>query len=353
MRVGVGIGGGRNGWEETAVFLQEAERLGVDSAWTSETWGYDAFTPLAFLAGKTSRIRLGTSIAQAGTRTPAVLAMTALTLASLSNDRFSLGLGTSGPQVIEGWHGVPFAGAVSRMRETVEIVRMAVRGERVAYKGAVYELPLPGGEGRALKTSAPPREVPIYLATLGPKSLEMTGELADGWIASSFMPEHAAVFLDPIRRGAQRVGRSFAKMDLHAGGTVAFSDDIDRLIAPRKPGFAFEIGAMGSPRRNFYKDAYVRQGYPELAERVQALWLERKRDEAAALIPDEFVLKSNLLGTDEMVLERLRVYRDAGITTVRVAPQGETPAERVETLGRFMRLVQQINAESAPAASPA
>jgi F420-dependent oxidoreductase-like protein len=351
MRVGIGIGGGRDGWEAAAAFLRETEHLGVDSAWTSEAWGFDAFTPIAYMAGRTSRIKLGTSIAQAGTRTPAVLAMTALTLASMTDDRFILGLGTSGPQVIEGWHGIPFARAVTRMREAVEIVRNATRGERVAYEGKVYQLPLPGGEGRALKAGAPPRNVPIYLATLGPRSLEMTGELADGWIASSFMPDHAEVFFEPIRRGAERAGRSFAEMDLHAGGVVAFSDDLDRLIAPRKPGFAFEIGAMGSPQQNFYKDAYVRQGYPDLAERVQALWLERRRDEAAALIPDEFVIKSNLLGTDELVKQRLRVYRDAGVTTLRAAPAGETAAERLETLGRLMRLVEQVNAEAAPAAA--
>jgi F420-dependent oxidoreductase-like protein len=353
MRVGIGVGGGRDGWEEAAAFLREAERLGVDSAWTSEAWGFDAFTPLAYMAGKTSRIKLGTSIAQAGTRTPAALAMTALTLASLTDGRFILGLGTSGPQVIEGWHGIPFARAVTRLRETVEIVRMATAGERVTYQGAVHQLPRPGGEGRALKTSAPPARVPIYLATLGPKSLEMTGELADGWIASSFMPEHAEVFFEPIRRGAQRAGRSFSELGLHAGGVVAFSDDLEELIAPRKPGFAFEIGAMGSPRQNFYKDAYARQGYPELAERVQALWLERRRDEAAALIPDEFVIESNLLGTDEMVKQRVRVYRDAGVTTIRAEPQGETTAERLETLGRFMRLVEAVNAEEAPVGSRA
>jgi F420-dependent oxidoreductase-like protein len=354
MRVGVGIGSGRNGragWEEAASFLQEAERLGVDSAWASEAWGFDAFTPLAYMAARTRRIKLGTSVAQAGTRTPTAVAMTALTLASLSDGRFILGLGTSGPQVIEGWHGLAFAHAVTRLRETVEIARMAMRGERVTYRGTVYQLPRPGGEGPALKMSVPPAVVPIYLATLGPKSLEMTGELADGWIASSFMPEHADVFLSPIRQGAQRARRSFAALDLHAGGVVAFSDDLDQLIAPRKSGFAFEIGAMGSPRRNFYKNAYARQGYPDLCERVQALWLERRRDEAAALIPDEFVLKANLLGTDDMVRQRIRVYRDAGVTTIRAAPAGGTMAERLETLARFMRLVEAVNGERMPATS--
>src|SRR5262249_32672236 len=161
-------------------------------------------------------------------------------LASMTGGRFILGLGTSGPQVIEGWHGVSFARAATRLRETVDILRIAMRGERVSYHGAVYQLPLPGGDRRALKTSPPPAPVPMFLATRGPKSLEMTGEVADGWIASSFMPEHADVFFDPIRRGAARAGRSLADLDLHAGGVVAFSDDLERLIAPRKPGFAFE-----------------------------------------------------------------------------------------------------------------
>ncbi len=347
MRVAIHAGLGRQQREAAVGYVLEAERLGVDSVWTSEAWGFDAITPLAFLAARTSRIRLGSAIVQAGTRTPAVLAMTALSLAALSDDRFILGLGTSGPQVIEGWHGVPFKQPVTRLRETVEIVRMAARGERVAYNGAVYQLPLAGGEGRALKSSAPPADVPIYLATLGPKSLEMTGALADGWIASAFMPEHAEVFFDPLRRGAEGAGRNFDAIDRQAGGVVAFGDDLERLIAPRKPGFAFEIGAMGSRDHNFYKDAYARQGYGELVQRVQDLWFERRRDEAAALIPDEFVIQSNLLGTEAMVKQRLRVYRDAGVTTLHANPQGETPGERLETLGRLMRLIEQVNAEPA------
>jgi F420-dependent oxidoreductase-like protein len=349
MNVAIGFSVAGEDWEEAASFVVEAERLGVDSVWSSEAWGYDAVTPLAYLAGKTTRIKLGCSILQAGTRTPAVVAMTALTLASLSKDRFILGLGTSGPQVIEGWHGVPFDRPVTRLHELVEIVRIAIRGERVTYKGRVYELPLPGGEGRALRTSAPPHpHIPIYLATLGPRSLELTGELADGWIATSFVPEHADVFFDHIRAGARRAGRALADLDLQAGGVVAFSDDVERLIAPRKPGFAFEMGAMGSREHNFYKEAYQRQGYGELAAAVQALWLEGRREEAAALIPDAFVLQSNLLGTEPMVTERIRVFRDAGVTTLRVAPQGATVAERLETLGRLMDLVKAVTMESSP-----
>src|SRR5712692_9063222 len=182
-------------WASALTYAVEAERLGIDSAWTAETWGYDGATPLAYLAAKTTQLRLGTGILQIGARTPAMIAMTAMTLASLSSDRFMLGLGVSGPQVIEGWHGVSFARPLQRLREVVEIVRMVTRGERLVYHGEIYDLPLPGGEGKALVPGARPRpNLPIYLATLGPKSLELTGELADGWLGTSFMPEHASMF---------------------------------------------------------------------------------------------------------------------------------------------------------------
>ncbi|HEV8439589.1 MAG TPA: LLM class flavin-dependent oxidoreductase [Methylomirabilota bacterium] len=347
MRVAVSTGLGQGNREEAVSYVLEAERLGVSSVWSSEAWGTDAVTPLAYLAARTSTIKLGTSIMQAGTRSPALIAMTALTLAALSDDRFVLGLGTSGPQVIEGWHGVRYHRPVTRLRETVEIVRMALRGERVVYRGTVYELPLPDGEGRALKVAAAPRDVPIYLATLSARSLEMTGAIADGWLASAFMPDHAEAFFEPMRRGAEAAGRAFDAIDRHAGGVVAFGDDLDRLIAPRKPGFAFQIGAMGSRDHNFYKEAYERQGYGAVAQRVQTLWLEHRREEAADLIPDEFVLKANLLGTEQMVKERLRVYREAGVTTLHASPQGRTLAERLETLGRLMDLVTTVNGEGA------
>lgn len=346
LKVAISFGPGRGEWGEALAFAREAERLGVDSAWTSEAWGFDAVTPLALLAGHTERLRLGTGIMQVGTRTPALVAMTALALASLSGGRFILGLGSSGPQVIEGWHGIPFQRPLQRLRETVAIVRAVCRGERLRFEGEVYRLPLPGGEGRALRSSAPPAEVPIYLATLGPRALEVTGEIADGWIASSFLPTRARPFFEALRRGAASVGRALDGFEVVAGGVVAFGDDLPRLIAPRKRGFAFEIGAMGSPRRNFYKDAYARQGYADLVEEVQALWLEGRRDEAAARIPDEFVLEANLLGTEAMVRDRVRAYRDAGVTTILVNPQGETLAERLDTLGRFMGVVESVNREA-------
>jgi F420-dependent oxidoreductase-like protein len=292
------------------------------------------------MAARTSRIQLGSGLMQAGTRTPALLAMTAMSLASMSSDRFVMGLGVSGPQVIEGWHGIRFDRPLTRMRETVDIIRRAVRGERVAYKGQVYELPLPGGEGKALRSSAAARAVPIYLATLSPRSLEMTGEIADGWLGTSFMPEHARVFFDHIEAGARRAGRSLAQLDLHAGGHLAFGDDVERLMAARKPGLAFTLGAMGSRRHNFYNDAFKRAGYTDAAVDVQRLWLDGKRDEAAARVPDDLAVKVNLLGTDAMIRARIDTYRKAGITTLRVDPGGTTLRGRLDALARFMDLLR-------------
>ena len=343
MRVAVGFGIPYDRpatWEDIVDFVVQAERLGVDSVWSAEAWGSDAVTPLAYLAARTERIKLGSGIIQTGTRTPALVAMTAATLQLLSNGRFLLGLGTSGPQVIEGWHGVSFDRPVTRLREIVEIVRLALSGERLSYQGEHYQLPLAAGEGKALRLGlSPVGPVPIYLATLGPRSLALTGAIADGWLGTSFMPEHADVFIDHIRRGAEEAGRSLSDLDLHAGGVVAFAEDPERLLAPRRSGIAFTLGAMGSARTNFYNEAFQRAGYQELARRVQALWLEGKRAEAAELIPDEIVWQTNLLGTDEMVTERIQAYRKAGITTIRVAPSGADSTERIATLERFMGLI--------------
>lgn len=230
------------------------------------------------------------------------------------------------------------------MRETIEIVRRATRGERLEYKGEVYTLPLPGGEGKALRAGAPPQpDIPVYLATLSPRGLEMTGEIADGWLGTSFMPDHAGVFLDHLAAGAKRAGRGLDALDLHvSAGVVAFDDDVARLVPPRKPGLAFTLGAMGSRAHNFYNDAYRRAGYTDVAVEVQRLWLEGRREEATARVPDELVLKTNLLGTDTMIRERLRVYARAGITTIRVEPAGDTLDSRLATLGRLLELVRSL-----------
>jgi len=343
MQVAISLRLASEDWEQASAYVVEAERLGVDCLWSAEAWGHDAATPLAFVAARTSRIRLGTGIMQAGTRTPALLAMTAMSLNAMSHGRFLLGLGVSGPQVIEGWHGIRFERPIQRLREIVEIVRRATRGERLEFKGSLYELPLPGGEGKALRSAAKPQpNIPVYLATLSPKSLEMTGEIADGWLGTSFMPEHARVFFDHLETGAKRAGRTLQSLDLQAGGVVSFSDDMERLIPPRKPGLAFSLGAMGSRQHNFYNDAYKRAGYTDVALEVQRLWLDGRREEAAARVPDELVLKTNLLGTDAMVRRRLELYRDAGVTTLRVEPAGDTLDVRLATLGRLLDLVRAL-----------
>ena len=333
--------------ERQIAYVVEAERLGVDSAWTAEAWGYDAITPLAYAAAKTSRIRLGTGIIQIGSRTPAMIAMTALTMATLTQDRFILGLGVSGPQVMEGWHGVRFARPLQRTREVIDIVRMIFRGERLSYNGEIYQLPLPGGEGKALKPDAQPRpDLPIYLATLGPKNLELTGELANGWLGTSFMPEHAQLFLAPIEQGARKADRSLADLELLVtAGMVAFTNDLEPLLASLKVPLAFSLGAMGSRKHNFYNAVFQRAGYADLALRIQDLWLQGQRKEAIALIPDDLVLKTNLIGTKEMVRERLRLYRQSGITALNIGAAGQTLEQRLNTLGQLMDLLNEVNAE--------
>jgi F420-dependent oxidoreductase-like protein len=357
MKIALGLGSPHAQglqWEDRFMYALEAERLGVESIWSAESWSYDAVTPLAYLAAKTSRILLGAGILQIGSRTPAMMAMTALSMASLSHQRFILGLGVSGPQVMEGWHGVHFAHPLQRTRETIEIIRMIVRGERLSYAGEIYRLPLPGGKGKALIPDAQAcPNLPIYLAALGPKNLELTGELADGWLGTAFLPEHTRMFLDPIEAGAKRAGRSLADLEIQvSAGVVSFSDNLERLILPRKPGLAFTLGAMGSRKQNFYNEAIQRAGYAELALRVQDLWLNHQREAATALIPDDLVLKTNLLGTKERVRERLRIYRDGGVKTISVTPDGQTIEERLVVLGQLIELVNEINAETAGPGSP-
>ena len=347
MKVSIGIGGAASGRERNfdrdVEFVVEAEALGVDAVWSAEAWGQDAIAPLAFLAAKTERIRLGTGIMQISARTPSMTAMTALTMAAISNDRFMLGLGVSGPQVVEGLQGRPFKAPLARMRETVDIVRLAFEGNKLEYAGKHHVLPLPGGEGKALRLSQPANnQIPIYLATLGPKALEYTGEQADGWLGTSFTPDHAGAHLDYIRKGAEQSGRSISEIDIQAGGTVAFLEDDAALIQSLRSGMAFTLGAMGSPKTNFYNDAYKRGGWEESARQVQELWVARKREEAAQSVPEQMIREANLIGDESTVLDRLRIYKDAGVTTLRVSPYGGSFAERIDTLGRTMDLIGKI-----------
>ena len=327
-----------------AAFVRDAERLGAASVWVPETWGQDALTPLAYLAGQTTSIRLGSSIAQLGARSPAMVAMSAMSLQLLSGGRFLLGLGVSGPQVMEGWHGVRFGSPLAATRETIEIVRAVARGDRLRHDGRVYQLPLPGGPGRALRSALAPAPVPIYVAALGPRNLELTGALADGWIGNTFMPEHAGVFTDRLAAGAAAAGRRRAELDLVIPVAVEFTDDAEAAARRHADGYAFTIGAMGAPDRNFYNDALRRQGVGDDVRAVQRLWLSGRRDEAAARVPAEIGRATNLLGTPAMVTERLRLYRDAGVTTLQAKLGGDHTA-RLDTLAQLIELVGQVSAE--------
>ena len=344
MKVSISIGGAASGRrrdiQAQVEYVLEAEKLGVDAVWSAEAWGEDAVVPLAYLAARTDRIKLGTGIMQISARAPSMTAMTALTLAAFSRNRFLLGLGVSGPQVVEGLQGRPFKAPLTRMRETVDILRLAFAGERLAYDGAYHRLPLPGGEGKALRLAQPGNEnIPIYLAVLGPRTLRYAGSVADGWLGTSFTPEHADAHLAYLREGAASAGRSLADIDIQAGGTVAFGDDIDALMGPLKAGMAFTLGAMGSPRTNFYNDAFSRGGWAEASAEVRELWISGKRDAAAARVPDQMIIESNLLGDETAVRARIEAHRAAGVTTLRLNPVGASLAERLETLGRAMDLM--------------
>lgn len=329
--------------------VRQAEQLGVDSVWVAEHWAGDAFTPLAYLAGQTSTIRLATGIAQIGARTPAMLAMTAQSLQALSDGRFVLGLGTSGPQVMEGWHGIRFDRPLRRTRETIEILRSITAGERLEHDGEIYELPLPDGDGRSIRSLMPPGPLPVYVAALGPANLRLTGELADGWIGNSFFPETADVFLEPLRYGAHRAGRDPSALDLTVAVGVELTEDVEAAGRRHAQGYAFTFGAMGTANRNFYNDAFERQGYGDDVRAVQQLWRDGDRIGARRRVPTAIGLGTNLIGTDDLVRDRLRLYRDAGITTLRAQLQGD-PAQdlnrQVDDLGRLLDLVDTVNAEA-------
>jgi F420-dependent oxidoreductase-like protein len=327
-------------WADLTEYVEAADRLGVDSAWSAEAWGMEAVASLGYFAARTSRIRLGSGIMQVSSRTPAMTAMTALSLAQLSGDRFCLGLGLSGPQVVEGLHGAAFERPLGRLREYLTIVKMGLAGEKLEFEGDHFRLPRKGGEGKALRLSLPPKpDLPIYLATLGEKSLELTGEVADGWLGTSFIPERADALLEPIRRGAARANRSLSDIEIHVGANLEISEDVEGLLDKYRRGMAFTLGAMGSAKTNFYNAAYSRAGFEEAAREVQALWVSGQRREAIAAVPDELLFAANMIGTEEMVRARLRVYRDAGVDVLRLPALGQSSKDRIAHLELCLDLI--------------
>jgi F420-dependent oxidoreductase-like protein len=338
---------GLGSWTRQADFVVEAEKLGLDLCWVAEAWGSDAPSALGYYAARTERMLLGSGVMQVGTRSPVALAQTAITLSNLSQGRFLLGLGPSGPQVMEGLHGVPFARPLARVRETVEIVRQVLSGGKIDYSGDEYRIPLPGGDAVPMKLSMRAEHpVPIHLAALSPAMLRLTGEIADGWLGTSFVPEGAAdAYFAHLDEGLARGGRGRAELDICQGAEVAFAADEEALgamVAGRKKELAFSLGGMGSASTNFYNRAYSRQGWAEVAAEVRQHWQAGDREGAAALVTDEMVLATTLIGTESMVRERLRVWRDAGVDTVRLYPAGADLDARLDTLGRAIELVHEV-----------
>jgi F420-dependent oxidoreductase-like protein len=304
---------------EAGAFARRAEEVGVASLWVPEVWGYDALTGLAFLAAQTTTIGLGTFVVQLGSRSPALLATSALSLQSLSHGRFHLGVGVSGPQVMEGWHGVRFDRPVRATRETIEIIRTVSAGERLVHEGEVYPLPLPDSQGRALRPLVAPAHVPVYIAAMGPANLRLTGEVADGWLANAFIPESADVFLDPLRSGAAKAGRTLDALDLVAPVALEITADDaagDAAAKRHAEGYAFTIGAMGSGSTNFYKEAFGRLGFADEVAEVERLWRTGDREAAADAVPVALGAKTNLVGTRETIAARIRAYRSVGVTTL-------------------------------------
>jgi F420-dependent oxidoreductase-like protein len=342
MRLGVHIGYwglGLSSADQLAI-VQEAERLGYDSVWAAEAYGSDAATILGWIAGQTERIRIGSSIFQMPGRTPAMTAMTAATLDQLSGGRLLLGLGSSGPQVSEGWHGVRFARQLQRTREYVEVVRLALARERVEYHGQTLELPLPDGPGKALKlTIAPVQErIPIYLAAIGPRNTALAGEIADGWLPIMVSPEHLDVLRDPLLEGAARAGRTLEGFDIAPTVNVNITDDAAGARDAVRPFLALYVGGMGSRDKNFYNLLVQRYGFEDAARTVQDLYLAGRKEEAAAALPDALIDLVALVGPADHVRERIRAFRDAGIGTLGITPMAATREERI----RQLRLVAQL-----------
>ncbi|MCX7616813.1 LLM class F420-dependent oxidoreductase [Tepidiforma sp.] len=325
MKLGLNIGYSGARIELPLELIRYAESLGYDSVWTAEAYGSDAVTPLAYLAALTSRIRLGTAVMQIPARTPAMTAMTMSTLDQLSGGRVMVGLGLSGPQVVEGWHGVPYGRPAVRMREYVQILRKIwARDEPVSFDGEECQLPYRGpgatGLGKPLKSILHGRQLPVYLATMGPVNIRTTAELADGWLPIWFSPRRMPMFRPHLEEGFRRAGngKSWKDFDIAAGCTVAIGDDVGALLAAQKPFLALYIGGMGAREKNFHNEMAIKYGYGDAAKRIQELYLAGRKREAEEAVPDELADEMSLVGPVARIRERFRDWEDAGVTTLLV-----------------------------------
>jgi F420-dependent oxidoreductase-like protein len=326
---GLGITG-----DEQLELAREADRLGYDSIWAAEAYGSDAATVLAWLASNTKNAKIASGIFQMPARTPAMTAMTAATLDNISGGRFILGLGISGPQVVEGWHGQPFDKPLARTREYVEIVRKALSRETLTYQGEFYTLPRPGGPGKPLKLIIKPVQdrIPIYIAAIGPRNTALTAEIADGWLPTFFAPDHIDVYRDSLEEGAAKSGRSPSDIEIAPMTSLAIYDDVEHARNFMRPFVALYVGGMGSRDKNFYNQLVTRYGYGDAAREIQDLYLAGRQADAMAAIPAELIDQVALCGPREVVKERLDHYRAAGVGTLLVTPTAASQEDRLRML---------------------
>jgi F420-dependent oxidoreductase-like protein len=346
MRLGLNVAYWGLGFtaEQQLEVVREAESLGYDSVWAAEAYGSDAATVLAWLAGQTEKIRIGSAIFQMPGRSPAMTAMTAATLDNISDGRMILGIGSSGPQVAEGWHGQRFGKQLLRTREYVGILRKALARERLEFDGEYYELPLPDGPGKALKLMIAPvqERIPIYIAAIGPKNTQLCGEIADGWLPTFFSPEHVGESRKLLEKGAARAGNKAIddSFDIAPNVNLCILDDIEEARNRSRPILALYVGGMGSREKNFYNQLVQRYGFEENAKEVQDLYLEGKKDEAAAALSDDLIDMVSLVGPKDRVRDRLQAYRDAGVGTLISTPLAFTAEDR----SRMMRDLAEMAA---------
>ncbi|WP_130012457.1 LLM class F420-dependent oxidoreductase [Serinicoccus sediminis] len=348
MRLGLSCGfWGQGRDEDHLALVRRADELGVDVAWVAEVYGPDAVSILSFLAARTTRIGLGAGVMQIPARTPAATAMSAVSLDSLSGGRFRLGLGVSGPQVSEGWHGVRFAKPLARTREYVEIVRTALAHRTVSYDGEFFTLPLPDGPGKALRLTHLHRpHIPLYLAAVGPRNLELAGEIADGWLGVFVAPDFFAEQREHLHAGiARRQTPSERPFETDATVALAVGEDLEACARTVSPYPALYVGGMGSREQNFYHQLACRMGYEKEADEVQELYLSRRYGEAARALPAQFVDDTSLLGDVDRITERMRRYRSAGITTLTVAPWGADLRARMDALEAAVEAHGRLEAE--------
>ena len=343
MRVGMLLNYA-GGFNQTVTELSDFERAGLQILFVPEAYSFDAVSQLGFIAARTTTLEIASGILPIYSRTPALTAMTAAGLDFVSGGRFTLGLGTSGPQVIEGWHGVPYDAPVGRTRELIDICRMVWRRDRLDYHGKHYTLPLEGGTGlgKPLKLINHPvrMRIPIVIAALGPKNVELAAEIAEGWQPIFYLPEKAGLAWDePLQAGMAKRAADLGPLDVIAAAPLAIGDDVTALRELARPGFALYIGGMGARGRNFYYDLACRFGYEREAKQIQDNYLEGRKDEAAALVPAELVEKTALIGPYGYVAERLAAFREAGVTTLNVTPLAPTHEARVKDIESIRALI--------------